>query len=782
MKLALVTDSPREGRDPGLEYAHGVIRAVEEMTDVAGTYKDFFCVDTPQPKAGVPPLALVRAQQARLFEEVNAWAPDAILTMGSVALKDMAGTGSPALKDERGRMRWWGNGLIRWVPTVAPFHVTKYPDLHRDFADDVYKVMTQGAPFSPIDIELHVPKTLDDLGEALALLEGASVVGVDVETTGLNPRSDTVDAVGVGAVSEDGEFGVAVVVTRELLEYSEARDLLWDAVWRISRRTVGHNFKFDMQFLEKVIGWAPPNAWLGDTMLLGHLLDERPTRMNSRARGHGLKDAVAVRYDLKYGFDFDEPLFGREDELHVYLGQDVCYTARYWHDLKREADAQSGMLMTCHDMLLMPVSKALAKCEDVGAPVDLAWVKETTDGIDARIVKARGIVEKHLPLFAKTMVIDNVLSPTQMGDLYFGEWGWTPKPDKYGNVDESDRSVDKDHMKVVYEKYKFTQPRRVRYAKLVEHVRQDMKTRAMYTNLVNRVEGDRVHASFLMHGTSTGRLSSRDPNLQNVPAVHRVGSEQVRPMRRAFKPANGWKWIEVDYSQLELRVAAALSGDQAFAEVYRSGRDVHREIASSIFSKPPEDITDSERFLAKAVSFGIIYGRSGMALAGGGEMDYAETLGMKRWSVEQAQAFIDKFLRSYPQLRSWIDKQHKRVFIDKYVETPFGRRRRFTMVSRGSRGSIERQAVNTPVQSTASDICLSALVKIAQRIETEQLRAVVLFPVHDSICIECAPEHLSALEKVCRDVMEVDFMGVPLKVDFEVGDDWASTEKKPVSA
>lgn len=769
MKLALITDSPRDGRDPGLEYAHGVVRAVEEMTGATVEVHDFFCVDTPQPKLGVPPLALVRAQKDRLVGELREWLPDAIVTMGTTALKDLS-DGPATLKEERGRMRWWDFGC-RWVPTVAAFHVVKYPDLHRDFADDVYKAVTQEAPFSPIDIELHVPTTAEDLGEALALLEGATVVGVDVETTGLNPRVDTMDAVGIGAVSGDGEFGVAVVVTRALLQEEAAIDLVWDAVWRISRRSVGHNFKFDMQFLERIIRWAPPNALIGDTMLLGHLLDERPTRMNSRARGHGLKDAVAVRYDLKYGFNFGEPTTGREDELHVYLGKDVCYTARYWHDLEKEANVESPRLMSCHDTLLMSVSRALARCEDVGAPVDMKWVKETTDDLDARIFHARNIVEKHLPLFTKTMVIDNVLSPTQMGDLYFGEWGWTPKPDKYGNVDDSNRSVDKDHMKVVYAKYAKTEPRRVRYARLVEKVRQDMKTRAMYTNLVNRVEGDRVHASFLMHGTSTGRLSSRDPNLQNVPAVHRVGSEQVRPMRRAFKPADGWKWIEVDYSQLELRVAAALSGDRAFAEVYKSGRDVHREIASSIFSKPPEEITDAERFLAKAVSFGIIYGRSAMALAGGGEMDYAEMHGMKRWTVDQADAFIRKFLRSYPQLQAWIDRLHKQVFIDKYVETPFGRRRRFTMVSRSSKGSIERQAVNTPVQSTASDICLEAMVNIQRLIDPD--RATVLFPVHDSICIECAPDYLQILERICRDVMEVDFMGVPLKVDFEVGDDWS---------
>ena len=249
-------------------------------------------------------------------------------------------------------------------------------------------------------------------------------------------------------------------------------------------------------------------------------------------------------------------------------------------------------------------------------------------------------------------------------------------------------------------------------------------------------------------------------------------------MREAFQVGKGRQWVEVDYSQLELRVAAGLSQDPDFMAVFQQKRDVHMEVACAIFSKPPEDIAKAERFLAKAVSFGIIYGRGPKALATGAEMAYAQQkLGMKPWTEDQAAVFIKKFLRSYPRLNEWIEELHETVPAQGYVETPYGRRRRFPLTpkSRGELGSIQRQAVNTPVQSVASDICLEAMVRIQDRIAADGLDAQVLFPVHDSICIEVGDDSFADLHRVCVEEMEMEFMGVPLKVDFEWGSDWAHT-------
>jgi len=225
-------------------------------------------------------------------------------------------------------------------------------------------------------------------------------------------------------------------------------------------------------------------------------------------------------------------------------------------------------------------------------------------------------------------------------------------------------------------------------------------------------------------------------------------------------------------------VAAALSGDTALIEVFKSGRDVHMEVATAIFSRPAEQISKSERFLAKAVGFGIIYGRGARALSSGAEMRYVEQkLGGKAWTEAQADAFIRKFLKSYPDLARWMDRLQEESLIAGYVETPFGRRRRFPLTprSRGELGAIRRQAVNTPVQSAASDICLTAMVHIQPLLE--DIGAQVLFPVHDSICIECAEDQIDTVEKICRQAMERDFMGVPLTVDFEYGPTWAEIKR-----
>ena len=786
MKLALVSEAPRTGRRPDLRYITSVIDAVDNLTNESTEWREFYAIDTPQPKA--PSMAAVREQSPRLKAELKAWQPDTVVSLGKMALNAMGDGRLLVLKREHGRMRWldFGDGEqlhIPWTPTVAPYSVIKQPDLHRDFSTVIHKALTQWGPLPEMRIETLVAHDWESLHDYLQVLEGASVIGVDVETGGFSAYSDDLNCVGFGAYGEDpddGEpLGVAVIVPKPLLMDPLICDLMWDATWRLSRRSVGHNFKFDMQFLERLVGWAPDEALIGDTLLLAHLVDERPTRMNSRARGSGLKDLVAQRYDLEYGFDnFDKPYddYTEEeiDQLHLYLGKDVAYTARLWHDLAQEADLESPRILGAHEAVLAPAAKAIARCELAGAPIDEAWVRETVDVISARIARRERALTAVLPSLAKTVEIDNLMSPTQIADLMYDDWNMTPDIRR-----RKIRSTDKDHMEAAVSKY------RVRGGKLwreagwlrsLQALRKDTKVLTTYQkSILDKLDDDgRVRASFLLHGTSTGRLSSQGPNLQNVPAVKRVGADQVRPMRRAFAPVPGRVWCDVDYSQLELRVAAGISGDQAFGEVFRSGRDVHTEIATSIFSKPADRISPAERFLAKSVSFGIIYGRTAKALTDGAEMDYAEREGMKRWDEDTAEAFIRKFLQSYPDLTAWISRMHSEVPAQGYVESPFGRRRRFPLIidHPGVIGSIQRQAVNTPVQSAASDICLTALVEIQRELEGSD--AIVLFPVHDSICIECAEGDVEQVEAICRRVMEKDWYGVPLTVDFSSGPDWAT--------
>ena len=359
----------------------------------------------------------------------------------------------------------------------------------------------------------------------------------------------------------------------------------------------------------------------------------------------------------------------------------------------------------------------------------------------------------------------------------------TPDVRKHGILPEDDRSTDKSHIQAAVAKYLGgPMDRQARWLRSLDRLRKDIRLQTTYQkSLLDRVDDDgRIRASFLMHGTSTGRLSSQNPNLQNIPSLKREDSEKTRPMRRAFRPADGREWVEVDYSQLELRVAAALSGDEALTKVFKDGRDIHQEVAAAIFSKDYAKVTEVERYLSKAVGFGIIYGRGAKALATGVEMRYVEQkLGGKAWTVDQAELFIRKFLRSYPDLATWIEHQHEAVKADGYVESPFGRRRRFPLTprSRGEMNAIERQAVNTPIQSAASDICLEAMVRIDKGIVEYGIDATILFPVHDSICLEVNSDQLDRIKHLCKVEMEQDFMGVPLTVSFEHGPNWAEVSK-----
>jgi DNA polymerase-1 len=791
VKLALVFDAPRgSGKllDLGISGAY-ISATLDACQKAAGVdhveTREFYAVASVQPGGKAPPIALVRSERERLIHELMDWQPDRVLSVGAGALNALAVDAKKALaiSKERGRMRMLYD--FPWVPTISHMAVTSKADLHRDFANDAYKVMRQAAPLPPMRIELIMPETVSDLVRDLEVLEGASAIGVDVETTGLHPATDDLLAVGFGATYNDEE-GVAVIVTKELLEQDGVDDALWDATFRLQRRSVGHNFKFDMQYLAPIIGWAPDEALLGDTLLLAHLLDERPNQPKHRVRGLGLKDLVAIRYDHQYGFDFGEFYSATEEDkdwaaMHAYLGEDVCYTARLWHDLHAEAEAESKGLMRAHDGLLMPVSRAIARAEFAGAPVDVDWINESVAAYDRRNHRRTEALLKTIGGLTTRDVSEIKLgAPQQIADIMYDDWKMTPDVRKHGVLPADDRSTDKDHMKAAVAKYLGgPKDREARWLRSLMRLRRDVRQRGVYqTQLLDQVGPDgRVRASFLMHGTSTGRLSAQKPALQTIPAIDREDALKFRPMRRAFAPPNGNLWAEVDYSQLELRVAAGMSQDPAFMEVFRGGRDVHREIATSIFSKPADEISKAERFLAKAVSFGILYGRGGKALATGTEMAYAEQkLGMTRWTEDQANAFIRKFLRSYPRLDEWMHELYDTVPVQGYVESPYGRRRRFPLTpkSRGELGSIERQAVNTPVQSAASDICLEAMVALTAMIDPDQ--GQVLFTVHDSICLEVREDKVLEVRTLCKTVMEKDFMGVPLTVDYEVGPTWADVK------
>lgn len=681
---------------------------------------------------------------------------------------------------------------------------------------------------SPV-IEVFIPRTEHDLRAAIERLEEATVISCDIETSGLSPYSDKMLSLGIGALY-DGSDGLAVIIPYEIVSDASENVIsaVWDTIFRTTRRTVFQNGKFDIRFIARWAGArVPTEALLGDTLLLGFLLDERPRK--DRMGSLGLKEQASYRYDVPdYHWDWaqfylaiahdqrdgscglgasavemggkkvtchhphpDDVYRANWTGMYQYQAMDVYATLRMWHDLVAEAEHEPG-IFDAHENVLMPAAKALAVCESTGAPLDFEWIARLEAWLMRRISRREEILKAVGVVLGAPGDI-NVGSPSQVADLMYGTWEMTPdmrrrSKNKSAMAGGADRSTDKEHIEAAIRKYvekgNEVQRRGARWLRMLLRLRLDAKMLSTYVeSLVDKADADgRVRASFLIHGTATGRLSSSNPNLQNIPAVSLVKGEYIErrsgkptrwPARRAFAPPPGYLMAEADYGQLELRVAAALSGDKAFGDVFRQGRDIHLEVAATMFSKDPKDISKPERFLAKAVDFGILYGRTAKALANGAEMDFLESdLGGKRWDEATAQAFINKFLRGYPQLGRWIHDTAQAGLRDRYVASPFGRRRRFPVAPRTKweKEQIERQAVNTPVQGTASDLCLLAMAKLVDALPDG---AHVLFPVHDSLVLEFREDLLDDVRAMCKEIMEQDFLGVPMAIDFEYGPNWA---------
>ena len=271
----------------------------------------------------------------------------------------------------------------------------------------------------------------------------------------------------------------------------------------------------------------------------------------------------------------------------------------------------------------------------------------------------------------------------------------------------------------------------------------------------------RIHTTFQNTVTATGRLSSTEPNLQNIPVRTELGSE----IRKMFVPRPGWVLVDADYSQIELRVLAHIADDRAMQEAFRSGEDFHRLTASRVFHMPPEDVTPLMRRQAKAVNFGIVYGIS--------EFSLAQDIGVSR---REAKEYIERYLTQYPGVRDYMKKIVETARTQGYVSTLFGRRRMIPEIRSTNfniRSGAERIALNTPVQGTAADIMKLAMVRVFRALETNGLRARLLLQVHDELIVECPPEEAGRVRAIVADEMEhAATLAVPLVAEAKSGESW----------
>ena len=275
----------------------------------------------------------------------------------------------------------------------------------------------------------------------------------------------------------------------------------------------------------------------------------------------------------------------------------------------------------------------------------------------------------------------------------------------------------------------------------------------------------RVHSHFDQVSTATGRLSSSEPNLQNIP----VRSEEGKEIRQAFLPREGWILVDADYSQIELRLMAHFSGDQAMVEAFQNNEDIHARTASEIFDVPLEWVTPELRSRAKAVNFGLIYGISGFGLS--------KNTGV---SQREAREFISKYFEKYPGVKKYMDNAVSEALRDGYAQTVMGRRRYLPELHSPKapiREFGKRAAMNTPVQGTAADIIKLAMVKVDQVLREHHLQSRMILQVHDELILECPPEEVEVASSLLREAMEkVIQLKVPLVAEIHTGRNWADAK------
>ncbi|MCX7960373.1 MAG: DNA polymerase, partial [Burkholderiales bacterium] len=290
------------------------------------------------------------------------------------------------------------------------------------------------------------------------------------------------------------------------------------------------------------------------------------------------------------------------------------------------------------------------------------------------------------------------------------------------------------------------------------------KLKSTYTDklprMVNPATG-RVHTNYSQATAVTGRLASTDPNLQNIT----VRTPEGRRIREAFVAPPGWKLVSADYSQIELRIMAHLSGDAGLRHAFAHGHDVHRATAAEVFGVPLEKVTEEERRTAKVINFGLIYGMSAFGLA--------QNLGIERAT---AQAYMDSYFARYPGVKRFMDETRERARAQGYVETVFGRRLWLPEIGSGSparRAAAERAAINAPMQGTAADLIKLAMIAVQRWLDENRMRTKLIMQVHDELVLEAPQEEVAAVKEAVRERMQsVAELEVPLVVDVGVGDNW----------
>lgn len=597
----------------------------------------------------------------------------------------------------------------------------------------------------------------DDLSELLSELAAAPAFAFDTELDGLRPLQDAL--VGISIATRVGKAWYVPFGHRdgEQLPRAVILNVLRPFFADPNLPKYAHNAKFDVEALHHA--GVEVNGITFDTMLAAALLDKRK----------GLKDLAFYELKLPEPMTPIEELIGKGKhqitfgEVPVelatnYAAADADMTLRLVEPLRAHLATMPKVeqLFTRLEMPLLPV---LVRMEANGIAVDATFLRALGKRLGARLA------ELEAEIYAYNQAPFNIGSGAQLAQVLFTKIGLDPtgvdktKTGQYSLTAMSLQALrDRHHEDPSYQ-----------IIDLVLEHRQLTKLKSTYIDalpeLVNPETG-RIHTSYSQLGAATGRLSSSDPNLQNIP----TRTDEGREIRRGFVAAPGHLFVAADYSQIELRVLAHVTQDENLVRTFQEGRDIHAATAAQLFGVPMDKVSKNQRRVAKTVVFGVIYGISAFGLAPRIEASRAE-----------AQALIDALFARFPGIRDYITSTLETGRREGYVQSLFGRRRYFPELRTGGprRQAAEREAINAPIQATAADIMKIAMIRVDEALRSRNLKTKLLLQVHDELILEAPQDEVDeVVDRVCEQMEKAFELRVPLKVDVEVGPNWLEMEAR----
>ncbi len=586
------------------------------------------------------------------------------------------------------------------------------------------------------------------LDELVKKLNERSIIAVDTETSSLNPQE--ADLVGVSVCYEPNEAFYIPVSHKETTELK--KDLVLKKLKPIledeSIKKVGQNIKYDFIIFKKQgIELSP----VEDTMLLSYTLDAGNNRHNMDTLSELHLGHKTISYKEIVGTGKKQLNFSEVDlkSATAYAAEDADVTFRLYEILSERMSEEK--LNKIYDVFEKPMIKILSKLETTGIKVDDTYLKKLSKKFEERLIK----IEKEIYKISGKEF--NIGSPKQLGEIIYNDLKIAKlKKTKKGSLATSAKILED----LALTGHKFPN--------LVLEWRQVSKLKSTYTDALQdhiSKETKRVHTSFLLAATNTGRLASSDPNLQNIPIKTSDGKE----IRKAFIADKNNLLISADYNQIEMRILADMADVKELKKAFKNNQDIHSLTASQVFNVPITKVTEDFRRKAKAINFGIIYGITQYGLA-------------KQIAVsnEQALSFINSYFKKFPEIKDYMNTTIKTCRKQGFVSNIFGRRIHLRGINDKNfsvRAFQERAAINAPIQGSAADIIRLAMIKIDKILE-EKKKAKMLLQIHDELIFECLKKDESEVKKIVKEAMtsvsssDHHLFSIPLEVSINSGNNW----------